>query len=148
MKGLQEALGIEAPTHMKGLQVFIADIRNCPNKEQEEKRVEKELAKIRQKFQNPKLSGYDKKKYVWKLLYAYMLGYDIDFGHLQAVELCSSPKFSEKTAGYLAISLLLSDNAEIVRLVVNSVKNDMNSQNEHIACLALNTVANIGGAEF
>ena len=64
------------------------------------------------KFANPKsLSGYDKKKYVWKLLYAYMLGYDIDFGHFQAlilqdlglvsqaVELCSASKFSEKTAG-------------------------------------------------
>eukprot|EP00928_Gymnodinium_smaydae_P096151 TRINITY_DN8435_c0_g4_i1.p1 TRINITY_DN8435_c0_g4~~TRINITY_DN8435_c0_g4_i1.p1 ORF type:complete len:1022 (+),score=242.96 TRINITY_DN8435_c0_g4_i1:348-3413(+) len=146
---LREALGIEAPTHMKGLQVFIADIRNCSNKEQEAKRVDKELAKIRLKFTSAKaISGYDKKKYVWKLLYAYMLGYEIDFGHIQAVELCSSTKFSEKTAGYLAISLLLADNNEILSLVVNSVKNDMKATNEHIAALALNTVANIGGAEF
>eukprot|EP00927_Polykrikos_kofoidii_P066103 TRINITY_DN61764_c0_g1_i1.p1 TRINITY_DN61764_c0_g1~~TRINITY_DN61764_c0_g1_i1.p1 ORF type:complete len:1014 (+),score=195.45 TRINITY_DN61764_c0_g1_i1:148-3189(+) len=148
MKRLQEAVGMEPP-FMKGLQVFIADIRNCPTKEQEEKRVEKELAKIRQKFTSTKaISGYDKKKYVWKLLYAYMLGYEIDIGHFQAVQLCSSSKFSEKTAGYLAISLLLSDNAEILSLVVNSIKNDMNSGNEHIAALALNTVANIGGSEF
>ena len=67
------------------MQVFIADIRNCQTKELEQQRVEKELSKIRLKFANPKsLSGYDKKKYVWKLLYAYMLGYDIDFGHFQA----------------------------------------------------------------
>jgi len=149
VRSTQEALGIECPRHMKGLQVFIADIRNCTNKEQEEKRVDKELAKIRQKFTNPKaISGYDKKKYVWKLLYSYMLGYEIDFGHIQAVELCSSTKFSEKTAGYLAMSMLLSDNAEILRLVVNSVKQDMSSGNEHVAALALNTVANIGGSEF
>lgn len=149
MKGLQEALGIDSTNHMKGLQVFIADIRSCSTKDQEQKRVEKELAKIRLKFTSTKaISGYDKKKYVWKLLYAYMLGYDIDFGHFQAVELCSSQKFSEKNAGYLAISLLLSDNADILRLVVNSIKTDMTSQNEHIAALALNTVANIGGAEF
>lgn len=149
MKGVREALGVEAPSHMKGLQMFISDIRNCPNKEAEQKRVEKELSKIRLKFTNSKgLTGYDKKKYVWKLLYAYMLGYDIDFGHIQAVELCSSPKFSEKAAGYLAISLLLADNDNILRLVVNSIKTDMNSGNEQIAALALNTVANIGGAEF
>eukprot|EP00929_Paragymnodinium_shiwhaense_P095003 TRINITY_DN5592_c0_g1_i1.p1 TRINITY_DN5592_c0_g1~~TRINITY_DN5592_c0_g1_i1.p1 ORF type:complete len:1029 (+),score=310.58 TRINITY_DN5592_c0_g1_i1:263-3349(+) len=163
MKVMQEALGMESSNHMKGLQVFIGEIRNCATKEQEEKRVEKELAKIRQKFcppaqrdgrlsgmlSQPKpISGYDKKKYVWKLLYAYMLGYEIDFGHIQAVELCSSPKFSEKTAGYLAISLLLSDNAKILTLVVNSVKNDMQSSNEQISALALNTVANIGGSEF
>lgn len=149
MKGIQEALGIEAPNHMKGLQVFIADIRSCQTKDQEQKRVEKELAKIRLKFTATKaISGYDKKKYVWKLLYAYMLGYDIDFGHFQAVELCSSNKFSEKNAGYLAISLLLADNNDILRLVVNSVKNDISAPNQHNAALALNTVANIGGAEF
>mmetsp|Transcript_170997 Transcript_170997/g.547955 ORF Transcript_170997/g.547955 Transcript_170997/m.547955 type:complete len:1015 (+) Transcript_170997:243-3287(+) len=148
-RSAQEKLGFEAPSHMKGLQVFIADIRNCPNKEQEEKRVEKELSKIRVKFTQTKaISGYDKKKYVWKLLYAYMLGYEVDFGHFQAVELCSSSKFSEKTAGYLAISLLLADNNEILRLVVNSIKHDMGSQMEHHAALALNTVANIGGVEF
>jgi len=148
-KGIQEALGIDSPNHMKGLQVFIADIRSCQNKDQEQKRVEKELAKIRLKFTATKaISGYDKKKYVWKLLYAYMLGYDIDFGHFQAVELCSSAKFSEKNAGYLAISLLLADNNDILRLVVNSVKTDMTSPNEHNSALALNTVANIGGAEF
>lgn len=149
MKGVREALGVEAPTHMKGLQVFISDIRNCPNKEAEQRRVDKELSKIRLKFTNSKgLSGYDKKKYVWKLLYAYMLGYEIDFGHIQAVELCSSPKFSEKAAGYLAISLLLADNDNILRLVVNSIKTDMSSGNEQVAALALNTVANIGGTEF
>lgn len=148
-RGAQEALGFDTSSTMKGLQVFIADIRNCATKEQEEARIDKELAKIRLKFTSTKLiSGYDKKKYVWKLLYTYMLGYEIDFGHFQAVELCSSAKFSEKTAGYLAISLLLADNADILRLVVNSIKHDMNSANEHVAALALNTVANIGGAEF
>ncbi len=111
-------------------------------------------------------------RYVWKLLYAYMLGYDIDFGHFQAelyalgytsglwvnvcqaVELCSASKFSEKTAGsrpwtifcwpgwrgwdfrldtncrYLATSLLLADNNDMVRMIVNSVKTDMASGNE------------------
>lgn len=45
---------------MRGLTVFIGDIRNCANKEQEEKCVEKELAKIRKKFTNKGMSGYDK----------------------------------------------------------------------------------------
>ena len=39
-------------------QVFISDIRACQNKEEEQKRVEKELAKIRGKFGDDKgLSG-------------------------------------------------------------------------------------------
>jgi AP-2 complex subunit alpha len=42
------------------------------------------------------LNGYQKKKYVCKLLYMYILGWDIDFGHLEAVNLISSQKYSEK----------------------------------------------------
>ena len=33
------------------------------------------------------LAEYDKKKYVWKLLYIYMLGHDVEFGHKQAADL-------------------------------------------------------------
>jgi len=136
---------------MKGLVVFIADIRYCASKEAEERRVEKELAKIRAKFASGSagnLSGYDKKKYVWKLLYCFMLGYEIDFGHIMAINLCSRAKYSEKNAGYLACSLLLMENHEILRLIVNIAKQDIQNENEHIVALALNTVANIGGQEF
>lgn len=39
---------------IRGLQVFISDIRACQNKEQETRRVDKELAKIRGKFGDDK----------------------------------------------------------------------------------------------
>lgn len=35
---------------------------------------------------------YDKKKYVWKLLYVYMLGYPVEFGHKQASDLIAAGK--------------------------------------------------------
>jgi len=66
---------------IRGLAIFIGDIRSCPTKADEEKRVSFEMAKIRQKFQQKGISGYDKKKYVWKLIYAHILGYEVDFGH-------------------------------------------------------------------
>ena len=42
------------------------------------------------------MTPYEKKKYVWKMLYIYMLGYDVDFGHMEAVSLISAPKYPEK----------------------------------------------------
>lgn len=42
------------------------------------------------------LDGYQKKKYVCKLLFIFLLGHDIDFGHMEAVNLLSSNKYSEK----------------------------------------------------
>ena len=42
------------------------------------------------------LDGYQKKKYVCKLLFIFLLGHDIDFGHMEAVNLLSSNKYTEK----------------------------------------------------
>jgi hypothetical protein len=40
---------------MRGLSVFISDVRNCQNKEQERLRVDKELGNIRTRFKNEKV---------------------------------------------------------------------------------------------
>lgn len=40
---------------MRGLSVFISDVRNCQNKEQERLRVDKELANIRTRFKNERV---------------------------------------------------------------------------------------------
>lgn len=67
------------------------------SKEAEIKRINKELANIRSKFKGDKtLDGYQKKKYVCKLLFIFLLGHDIDFGHMEAVNLLSSNKYTEK----------------------------------------------------
>lgn len=42
---------------MRGLSTFISDVRNCQNKEAERSRVDKELANIRTKFKNEKVSA-------------------------------------------------------------------------------------------
>ncbi len=134
-----------ATNHYKGLVSFIADIRSARARELEEKRINKELANIRQKFKEGKLSGYDKKKYVCKLLYIYILGWNLDFGHLEAVNLISATKFSEKQIGYLAVTLFLHEEHDLLHLVVNSIRKDLVDHNELNNCLALHAVANVGG---
>ncbi|KAK9803215.1 hypothetical protein WJX73_004463 [Symbiochloris irregularis] len=135
--------------NMRGLQVFIADIRSCSNRESEKVRVDKELGKIRKKFaSNNSLSEYDKKKYVWKLLYIFMLGYDVEFGHKQAADLISASKYAEKQVGYMACAILLNEKDEFLRLIINSIRNDLISRNEAFQCLALGFVGNVGGAEM
>lgn len=42
------------------------------------------------------LDGYQKKKYVCKLLFIFLLGHDIDFGQKEAVNLLVSNKYTEK----------------------------------------------------
>lgn len=133
----------------RGLNNFISELRACSSREEEQRRVDKELVKIRQKFtQTQSLQSYDKKKYAWKLIYIFMLGYDIDFGHMQVINLVSGSKYSEKCLGYLGCSILLKSSDELMTLVVNSIRNDLKSPDASHQCLALCCVANMGGSEF
>eukprot|EP00605_Chrysophyceae_sp_TOSAG23-4_P001305 GSChrysophyteH1.ASY1.ANO1.1419.1 assembled CDS len=70
----------------RGLINFISDIRNCASKEDERARMYKEMGNIRQKFtKKEKLTSYEIKKYVWKMCYMWMMGYEVDFGHMEQI---------------------------------------------------------------
>ncbi|KIK93740.1 hypothetical protein PAXRUDRAFT_828657 [Paxillus rubicundulus Ve08.2h10] len=134
--------------NMRGLTQFIADIRGARVRELEEKRINKEMANIRKKFKDGNLDGYQKKKYVAKIIFTYILGYKVDVGHMEAVNLISSTKYSEKQIGYLAVTLLMHENSDFLRLVVNSIRKDLDENNEINNCLALHAIANVGSSEM
>jgi len=147
---------------MRGLTTFISDLRNARARELEEKRINKELVNIRGKFKgslplpnemgvmvDAKLNGYQKKKYVCKLLYIYILGYPLTFGHLESLSLLTSPRYSEKQIGYLAVTLLLNERNDLINLVVNSIRRDLVEVNNELwNCMALHAIANVGGREM
>ncbi|PRW60941.1 AP-2 complex subunit alpha-1-like [Chlorella sorokiniana] len=135
--------------NIRGLKAYIQDIRNCSTKEAERERVDKELGKIRKKYTSDKaMTAYDKRKYMWKLLYTRLLGYDVDFGVKNASDLIAASGYAEKQVGYVACSVFLNEKDEFLRLVINSVRNDLISRNEAFQCLALDFIANVGGSEF
>jgi len=91
----------------RGLTNFISEIRRLQTKEEELARVEKELANIRKNFAKERITVYDRKKYVWKLVYIHMLGYDVDFGHNEISVLLGALTYTEKAVGYVAAQLLV-----------------------------------------
>ncbi|XP_024540037.1 AP-2 complex subunit alpha-1-like isoform X1 [Selaginella moellendorffii] len=138
-----------AMASMRGLQMFITDVRNCQSKDQEMARVEKELNKIRMKFSYEKsLSSYEKKKYVWKLLYIHILGYQLDFGHREVLSLVGSHKYAEKQVGYMVAGCLLHENHEFLNLITKAIRLDIIGRSETYQCLALTMIGNIGGRDF
>ncbi|GAB5368034.1 hypothetical protein AAMO2058_001283200 [Amorphochlora amoebiformis] len=134
-------------TQMRGLTNFISDIRRCQNKKDEKNRVLKELSNIRGKFaKGPKLDSYSRRKYTWKLLYIYILGYDIDIGHVEAMHLISAKTYTEKKTGYTVCSVMFNEKDELMTMITQSVKHDLNKESlEPVQCLALSMVANVGG---
>jgi len=159
----------------RGLQNFISDLRNAKSKEEENERVDKELANIRRKFtsgsvgadgSNSSLSSYQRKKYVWKLVYIHVLGYEVDFGHAEVLKLVRSNKYSEKNVGYVALSLLLRGGDPMMSSIVNTIRKDLTAAgapsnvksssssqsggngNDVAQSLALCSIANISGLEL
>ncbi|WVN86237.1 uncharacterized protein L203_101398 [Cryptococcus depauperatus CBS 7841] len=135
-------------TSMRGLTQYISDLRACRVRELEEKRINREMAHIRQKFKEGNLDGYQKKKYLAKVVFTYILGYKVDVGHMEAINLISSQKYSEKQIGYLALTLLMHEGSDLARLVINSLRKDLDDLNEVNNCLALHAVATLGGKEM
>jgi len=162
----------------RGLQNFISDLRNAKSKEEESRRIDKELANVRKKFTSgpsgakqilpkiptsssnaSKLSSYQRKKYVWKLVYVHVLGYDVDFGHEEVLELVKSNKYAEKAVGYVALSLLFRAGDSMMVQIIDTIKLDLmnilngnantdKNNNDAVPSLALCSIANISGLEL
>lgn len=50
--------------------------------------------------------------------------------------------------GYLFISVLVSSSSDLIKLIVNQIKNDIQSRNPIHINLALQCIANIGSSEM
>ena len=83
-----------------------------------------------------------------KLLFIFLLGHDVDFGHIEAVNLLSSNKYTEKQIGYLFISVLLNEGNDLIKLIIQNIKNDLSSRNPVHVNLALHCIANVGTPEM
>ena len=91
------------------------------------------------------MSAYDRKKYVWKLVYIDLLGFTVDFGVMEMIALLSSQTYAEKLVGYMAVSVMMRSSDANMPLVVQAIKSDLASTQDPIQCLALCAASNIGG---
>ncbi|RKO97365.1 hypothetical protein CXG81DRAFT_13175, partial [Caulochytrium protostelioides] len=128
------------------LKDLIKAIRACKTAADERAVIARESAVIRTAFKEEQVET--RHINVAKLLYIHMLGYPAHFGQIECLKLVASPKFTDKRLGYLGIMLLLDEKVEVLTLVTNCLKNDMNSSNIYVVGLALCTLGDISSAEM
>lgn len=128
------------------LKALIKGIRACKTVADERALIKQESAAIRASFREE--DSYMRYNNVAKLLYIHMLGSEAHFGQMECLKLVASPRFADKRLGYLGIMLLLDESQEVLTLVTNSLKNDMNHANMYAVGLALCTFANIASEEM
>ncbi|KAI9923223.1 hypothetical protein PsorP6_002013 [Peronosclerospora sorghi] len=128
------------------LRDLIRAVRASKTAAEERAVIAKESALIRTAFKDQ--DKQYRHRNVAKLLFIHMLGYPSHFGQMECVKLIASPYFAEKRMGYLGLILLLTDQEDVLTLVTNSVKNDLNNQNHFIVALALTAVGNVASADM
>ncbi|KAJ1898854.1 clathrin associated protein complex large subunit [Kickxella alabastrina] len=127
------------------LKDFIRAVRVCKTAADERNVIQRESAAIRTSFKE--VDSHDARYVnIQKLLYIYLLGFPVQFGQLECLKLAASARFSDKRVGYLGVTLLLDEKQEILTLLTNSLKTDMNSADDYVVGLALCTLANVASA--
>ncbi|XP_073101114.1 AP-1 complex subunit gamma-2 isoform X2 [Elaeis guineensis] len=128
------------------LRDMIRAIRACKTAAEERAVVRKECAAIRAAISE---NDQDyRHRNLAKLMFIHMLGYPTHFGQMECLKLIASAGFPEKRIGYLGLMLLLDERQEVLMLVTNSLKQDLNHSNQYIVGLALCALGNICSAEM
>ncbi|KAJ2799838.1 clathrin associated protein complex large subunit, partial [Coemansia guatemalensis] len=127
------------------LKDLIRAVRVCKTAADERNVIRRESAAIRTSFRS--VESQDARYVnVQKLVYIFLLGFPVQFGQLECVKLAASSRFSDKRVGYLGVGLLLEEQ-ELVTLVTNSLKTDLNSADDYIVGLALGALAGVASPD-
>ena len=97
------------------LRELIKAVRACKTAAEERGVISKECALIRTAIKEEDEVNRDRN--VAKLMYIHMLGYPTHFGQLECLKLISSPTFPQKRVGYLGLTILLTEETEVLTLV-------------------------------
>ncbi|KAA6427411.1 MAG: AP-1 complex subunit gamma-1 [Trebouxia sp. A1-2] len=128
------------------LRELIRNVRQAKTAAEERNVIAKESAALRNAFKDQDVTY--RHRNVSKLMYIHMLGYPTHFGQMETLKLIAASGFPEKRIGYLGLMILLDERQEVLMLVTNSLKNDLNTRNQYIVGLALCALGNICSNEM
>lgn len=123
------------------LGTLIRGITELTSKHEEEKLIQRELASLKDQVSSPNTSMRQMKEAMVRAIYCEMLGYEASFSYIHAIKLAQQGSILEKRVGYLAVSLFLNENHELLLLLVNTVLKDLQSTNLIEVCMALTVVS-------
>ncbi|XP_039214692.1 AP-4 complex subunit epsilon-1 isoform X2 [Crotalus tigris] len=122
---------------------LIRSITALASKHEEEKLIHQELNNLKATVAAPTTTLKLMKECMVRMIYCEMLGYEASFGYIHAIKLAQQGNLFEKRVGYLAISLFLHENHELLVLLVNTVVKDLQSTNLMEVCMALTAASQL-----
>ncbi|KAG5013713.1 hypothetical protein JHK86_025974 [Glycine max] len=141
--GGEGAMGSNNHGNSKEFLELIKSIGESRSKAEEDCIVLREIETLKRRINDADTPKRKIKEYIIRLLYVEMLGHDASFGYIHAVKMTHHDSLLLKRTGYLALTLFLSDDHDLIILIVNTIQKDLASDNYLVVCAALNAVCRL-----
>lgn len=122
---------------------LVKSIGEARSKAEEDRIVVHEIETLKRRIGEPNIPKRKMKEYIIRLVYVEMLGHDASFGYIHAVKMTHDDSLVLKRTGYLAVTLFLNDDHDLIILIVNTIQKDLKSDNYLVVCAALNAVCKL-----
>ena len=122
---------------------LVKSIGEARSKAEEDRIVVSEIETLKRRIIEPDIPKRKMKEFIIRLVYVEMLGHDASFGYIHAVKMTHDDNILIKRTGYLAVTLFLDENHDLIILIVNTIQKDLKSDNFLVVCAALNAVCRL-----
>ena len=125
----------------KELLELVKSIGESRSKQEEDKIITNEATTLKTKFLERNVPEKKMRELLIRAIYVEMLGHDASFSHIHAVNLTQSKNLLVKRIGYLACSLFIDKNSEMIILMISTIQKDLQSKNYLEVLAALNVLS-------
>jgi AP-4 complex subunit epsilon-1 len=125
---------------------LVRAIGDCKSKQEEDQIIRREVGTLRTRL-NERDAQTKMREFCMRMMYCEMLGHPVEFGYIHAVNMTQRTVLAEKKTGYLASSLFLDADSELLILLVNTLQRDLRSANPWEVCAALSAATKLIGAD-
>ncbi|KAK4748751.1 hypothetical protein SAY87_015337 [Trapa incisa] len=122
---------------------LVKSIGESRSKSEEDRIILREIETLKRRIVEPDIPKRKMKEYIIRLVYVEMLGHDASFGYIQAVKMTHDDSLLLKRTGYLAVTLFLNEDHDLIILIVNTIQKDLKSDNYLVVCAALGAVCRL-----
>ncbi|WCJ29001.1 AP-4 complex subunit epsilon [Euphorbia peplus] len=122
---------------------LVKSIGEARSKAEEDRIVLGEIETLKRRIVEPDIPKRKMKEFIIRLVYIEMLGHDASFGYIHAVKMTHDDNLLLKRTGYLAVTLFLNEDHDLIILIVNTIQKDLKSDNYLVVCAALNAVCRL-----
>ena len=143
LKNIGRELAMGSQGSSKEFLDLVKAIGEAKSKAEEERIVTEEIEVLKKKIAEPDVPRRRMKEYIIRLVYVEMLGHDASFGYIQAVKMTHDDNLLLKKTGYLAVTLFLNEDHDLIILIVNTIQKDLRSDNFLVCCAALTAVCRL-----